>query len=192
VPDYRRAFAPGGTFFFTLVTENRQPLFAHEQNRAILRQAIIATQTTRPFILVAIALLHEHLHLILTLPDNDADFSMRLASIKAQFTRGYLDAGGAEQQRTDSRVAHRNRGVWQRRFWEHTIRDPDDLQNHVDYTHFNPVKHGLVTCPHAWPHSSFHRHVDQNLYDRNWQCACGGAHPIPPDFRVLAGVEMDL
>jgi putative transposase len=191
MPDYRRAFVPGGTFFFTLVTENRSPLFRNQRNRTLLHQAITSCRESRPFGLLAIVLLSDHLHLMLALPDGDADFSTRLASIKAQFTRAYLDAGGTEQARSDSRVRHRNRGVWQRRFWEHVIRDETDLNHHLDYIHYNPVKHGVASCPHAWPHSSFHRFVEQAGYDHDWLCACDGRIPVAPDFSDLTGAEMD-
>jgi putative transposase len=191
MPDYRRAFVPGGTFFFTLVTENRQPLFRDEANRVRLHNAISSVGLARPFALLAIVLLYDHLHLLLTLPPGDADFSTRLASIKAQFTRAYLAAGGPEQPRSGSRLAHRNRGVWQRRFWEHSVHDELDLERHVEYMHYNPVKHGLVSCPHLWAHSSFAKFVNRGAYDQDWLCTCDGRTPSVPDFSGLAGVELD-
>lgn len=191
MPEYRRAFVPGGTFFFTLVTENRRPLFRDELNRKLLHDAIASARATRPFSLTAIVLLHDHLHLLITLPDGEADFSTRLSSIKATFTRAYLSAGGREAPRSASRVARRNRGVWQRRFWEHAIRDEDDLNHHLDYIHYNPVKHGVASCPHAWPHTSFHRWVEQGGYENEWLCACDSRRPIVPDFSDLASAEMD-
>jgi putative transposase len=187
MPEYRRAYVPGGTFFFTLVTENRAPLFRDAGNRALLHAAIAACRVARPFVLVAIVLLPDHLHFVLTLPDEDADFSTRIASIKAQFTRSYLDEGGFEQVRSDSRISRRNRGVWQRRFWEHAIRDESDLNHHLDYIHYNPFKHGLASCPHAWSASSFGRFVSLNMYEHDWLCSCDGRHPAIPDFTALAG-----
>jgi putative transposase len=127
----------------------------------------------------------------MALPDGDSDFSTRLASMKAQFTHAYLAAGGAEQRRTGSRIGHRSRGVWQRRFWEHAIRDDVDFNHHLDYIHYNPVKHRLATCPHAWPHSTFGRWVRRGGYASDWLCTCAGKTPCIPDFSTLAGAEMD-
>jgi putative transposase len=149
MPNYRRAIQPGGTFFLTLVTERRAPLFATDNARALLRSSITNCQKFHPFLLLAIVLLHDHLHLLITLPDGDSDFSRRITSIKSTFTRSFLAAGGTEQSRSRSRLRQRTRGIWQRRFWEHTIRDEDDRIRHLDYIHYNPVKHQYVDCPHA-------------------------------------------
>jgi putative transposase len=174
VPNYRRAFQPGGTFFLTLVTERRAPLFATDDARAMLRNAIENCRKLHPFVLHAIVLLHDHLHLLITLPAGDSDFSRRITSIKSAFTRSCLAAGHHEQPRSRSRLRQRSRGVWQRRFWEHTIRDENDRIRHLDYIHFNPVKHEYVDCPHAWPHSSFHQFVIQQQYEPDWCCQCDG------------------
>jgi putative transposase len=179
MPEYRRAFRPGGSFFFTLVTEGREPIFQLEWCREILREAIAQCRENRPFVIDAIVLLLDHLHLMLTLPEDDADFSTRLAAIKAIFTRQYIARGGAEHHRSTSRIQHRNRGVWQRRFWEHMILDEEDFGRH------------LVACPHAWAHSTFDRWVKRNVYEPNWICTCEGRKPILPRFESLAGVEMD-
>jgi putative transposase len=183
MPNYVRAFQPGGTFFITLVTEGRVPIFAEESARAMLHVAFERCRLLHSFVLDAIVLLPDHLHFLVTLPEDDADFSVRIANIKANFTRRYLEANGAEQARSVSRLRQRARGVWQRRFWEHTIRDPTDLLHHFDYLHYNPVKHNYARCPHAWPHSSFHRFVAEKRYDRNWCCQCGG--------RTVARMEFD-
>ncbi len=190
MPCYRRAHIPGGTFFFTLVTECRVPLFQDEAIRQLLSSAIAECGRRHPFVLDAIVLLPDHLHLLMTLPPEVADFSIRIASMKAIFTRKFRAAGGREQARTTSRIRKRRRGVWQRWFWEHAIRDDEDLNHHLDYIHYNPVKHGLVKCPHAWPHSTFNRHVAQGAYSSDWLCCC--QHPIrPPDFRRLALDRME-
>jgi putative transposase len=186
MPNYRRAFRRGGTFFLTLVTEGRSPIFLVENARLMLRDAIERCRTLRPFSLNAIVLLPEHLHILITLPENDADFSRRVASIKSHFTRSYLAGGGVEQARSSSRHRQGARGVWQRRFWEHTITDGDDLRRHYDYVHYNPVKHKHVTCPHAWPHSSFHRFVAENRYERNWSCQCDGPVVAPMELDAIA------
>jgi putative transposase len=135
-------------------------------------------------------LLPDHLHLVITLPPGDAAFSKRIAAIKARFTRAYLAGGVAETSQSASRDRQGYRGVWQKRFWEHLIRDEDDLAACCDYIHYNPVKHGHVRCPHAWPWSTFHRHVRHNNYPADWLCACDPTRsPQPP--RDLPGAEMD-
>lgn len=159
MPYFRRVFVPGGTYFFTLVTERRAPLFADATARRLLHEAIAECGYRYPFALDAIVLLHDHLHLLMTLPPADADYPTRVSFIKAAFTRSHLAGGGVEQPRSSARVRKRRRGVWQRWYWEHRIRDGRDRHCHLDYIHYNPVKHGYVTCPHAWPFSSFARHV---------------------------------
>jgi putative transposase len=174
MPNYRRAFQPGGTFFLTLVTERRAPIFAANDARSMLRDAIDRCRIFHAFEFDAIVLLHDHLHLLMTLPIGDADFSRRITHFKSTFTRSFLAAGAGEQPRSPSRLRQRSRGVWQRRFWEHTIRDESDLLRHLDYIHYNPVKHGYVACPHSWPHSSFHRLLGERYYERDWCCQCDG------------------
>jgi len=174
MPNYRRAIQPGGTFFPTLVTEGRAPIFAAQGARRMLHDAINRCREFHPFELGGIVLLHDHLHLLITLPDGDYDFSRRITFIKSALTRSFLASGGGEQPRSASRLRQRARGVWQRRFWEHTIRDEGDRVRHLDYIHYNPVKHRYVDCPHAWPHSSFHRFVAQRRYERDWCCRCEG------------------
>jgi putative transposase len=146
-----------------------------------------------PFVLDAIVLLADHLHLLMTLPPSDADYPLRLANLKSGFTRAYLAAGGHEQTRSASRLRQRTRGVWLKRYWEHTIRDAKDLENHFNYICYNPVKHGVASCPHAWPHSSFHRLVAEKRYRADWCCRCardGGPLspplPEPPEFEAIA------
>jgi len=191
MPDYRRVFRPGGTFFFTVVTEDRAPIFEDSTARKFLHNAIAECKTARPFDLTAIVLLPDHLHAIWTLPEEDGDFSSRWAAIKARFTRDWLDYGGNERPRTPSRLEHRNRGVWQRRFWEHAIRDETDLENHLNYIHYNPIKHGLASCAHEWPHSLFPKWVKSDVYDPNWQCVCEGRISKAPNFHSLEGLQME-
>ena len=193
MPYYRRLRRAGGTYFLTVVTENRAPIFAAEAARAMLRAAIDRCRALHPFSLDAIVLLPDHLHLLVTLPPGDDDYPLRLANLKSGFTRAYLAAGGIEQDRSASRVRQRARGVWLKRFWEHTIRDGEDLNNHYDYICYNPVKHGLASCPHAWPHSSFHRLVGERRYRPDWCCRCERPHlgraaatPEPPAFEAIA------
>jgi len=191
MPNYRRAYRPGGTFFFTLVTEDRAPLFAGERGRSILHDALENCLASRPFELVAVVLLLDHLHAMWTLPIDDADFSSRWSMIKSQFTRNWLADGGDERAISESRKKNRRRGVWQPRFYEHLIRDQDDFNRHLDYIHFNPVKHGLAACPHSWTHSSFGKWVRQGDYARDWGCSCNGRSQEALDFGWAdeAGIE---
>jgi len=176
MPDFRRFFAPGGTFFFTLVTYDRRPIFRAETPRALLRSAMLAQRQRRPFEMPGIVLLPEHLHCLWTLPSGDADFSTRWRKIKEDFTRSFLAAGGAEYSVSVGQRRKGLCGVWQQRFWEHTIRDEDDFGQCLDYVHYNPVKHGYVRCAHDWPWSSFHDWVRRGVYAPDWCCFCR-----PPD-----------
>lgn len=186
MPDYRRAFVPGGTFFFTVVSDRRVPIFNRPLARSLLRAAMDQTARRWPFDVRAMVLLPDHLHAIWTLPEGDVDFSRRWAYLKKTFTQTWLSHGGTEQWCSHSRQKNRRRGVWQRRFWEHALRDECDFAQHCHYIHYNPVKHGLATCPHAWPYSSFHRFVRAGIYDQDWQCVCGGQTIRAMSFAELA------
>lgn len=180
--EYRRAFEPGGIFFFTLVTHQRRGFLCEPTARQCLRRAFEIVQSKYPFEIVGIALLPEHLHCLWQLPENDGDFSTRWRYIKGEFTRRWLVKDGQEGTVGTSRQRHRERGVWQRRFWEHVIRDEKDMIRHLDYIHYNPVKHGLVQCPHQWEYSSLDKWVRKKCYDADWQCCCAGRSPVPPVF----------
>ena len=149
--------------------------------RAALRHAVNDVRQTHPFDIDAWVLLPDHLHCIWTLPDGDRDFSKRWGLIKAGVTKQMGDSlvGGAhptslshvpvgDAHPTDSRIKKREGAIWQRRFWEHRIRDDDDMRRHVEYIHYNPVKHGLVKSPFDWEHSSFHMYVKEGLYNKVW------------------------
>ena len=160
---YRRNFVPGGTYFFTVnLAERRQRLLTDHID--LLRAAFRYTLARHPFTLEAIVVLPEHLHAIWTLPADDADFALRWRLIKTHFSRPLL----ADERRSDSRVGKAERGIWQRRFWEHTLRDERGYEKHVDYIHFNPVKHGHVEQVADWPYSSFHRYLRLGLYPLDW------------------------
>ncbi|EPZ15061.1 hypothetical protein M622_16995 [Thauera terpenica 58Eu] len=161
---YRRDRSPGATWFFTLVTWRRRPLFADPANVARLRAAFAHTRTVAPYRIDALVLLPDHLHCIWTLPDGDADFSTRWNRIKGSFTRS-LPPAAKSLRGSPSR---RERCVWQRRFWEHRIRDDVDFARHCDYIHWNPVRHGLATRPDEWPYSSFARFVQAGIYPADW------------------------
>lgn len=188
--DSRRSYQPGGIFFFTIVTDNRRPLFALSDNIDRLRAAIRIVQDERPFDFIAGVTLPEHHHFIWTMPPNDADYSWRIGRMKAQFSRILNETGAASNPTRVSRRSRHESDVWQRRFWEHTIDGERDFENHFNYLHFNPVKHGLVACPHQWKASSFAHWVKRNVYEPDWCCACNGRKlqlPYPDDFGASCG-----
>jgi putative transposase len=168
--DYRRWRVSGGTYFFTLVTANRLPILTTDVGRKLLRNAIDHVQAERPFQIEAMVLLPDHLHAVWQLPRNDADYSQRWSSIKERFTREWIKSGGVEAATSASRAAHRERGVWQRRFWEHTCRDETDIERALDYIHWNPCKHGLVRRVVDYPWSTFSRYVTAGHYPSDWGC----------------------
>ncbi len=185
MPRFVRAFVPGGTFFFTIVTHRRRPLFHDARARRLLREALRQARRRRPFETVAGVVLPDHLHCIWTLPDGDADFSTRWRQIKGGFTRAWLDSGGSEGFAPAGQRRKKGRGVWQRRFWEHTIRDREALRRYAEYIFYNPVKHGHARCPHAWPWSTFADAVARGWYDRTWACSCQGGQATAPDFSAI-------
>jgi putative transposase len=160
---YRRNFVPGGTFFFTVALEDRRARllvdFIH-----VLRMAFRETRRRHPFAIDAIVVLPDHLHTIWTLPEDDTDYATRWRLIKSGFSHRLP----VREPISDSRRARGERGIWQRRYWEHTIRDDRDCETHFDYIHFNPVKHGYVDNAADWPHSSFRRMVQLGLYPEAW------------------------
>jgi putative transposase len=163
MPNYRRAFVPGGCWFFTVnLLERRQTLLV--DHIATLREAVAKTRQSQPYRIDAFVVLPDHLHAIWTLPPGDADFSTRWRLIKSRFAR----ALPKHERLSSVRVARNERGIWQRRFWEHLIRDEADYARHVEYCYINPVKHGLVTKVRDWPHSSFHRDVRAGIVAEDW------------------------
>jgi putative transposase len=158
---YRRNFVPGGTFFFTVTLADRRSSVLIE-HVAALRAAFRAARSERPFAIDAIVVLPDHLHAIMTLPPDDSDFSGRWRRIKSLFTRR-IAVQDQTLRREDGEYA-----VWQPRFWEHTVRNETDFARHVDYIHYNPAKHGLVTCVRDWRYSSFHQYVRRGLLPADW------------------------
>ena len=146
MPNWRRAVVPGGTFFFTVVTDQRRPVFTTPNARTILGNVIRECQQTHPFEIRALVLLPDHLHAIWCMPSGDANYSGRWQWIKTQFTQRWLAAGGTECAVTDGRKNDGRRGVWQPKFWEHTIEEEDDFQNHFDYIHYNPENMATSTA----------------------------------------------
>jgi putative transposase len=164
MPNYRRAFIPGGTWFFTvnLLERKNNDLLVREID--LLRATVRAVRNRHPFQIDAWVVLPEHMHAVWTLPPGDADFSKRWRLIKS----GFSWALPKTEYRTNVRKTAGERGIWQRHFWEHCIRDEADFERHVDYVHVNPVKHGLVCRVIDWPCSSFHRYVEEGVYPTDW------------------------
>ncbi len=173
MPEYRRAWMPGGTFFFTLVTWQRNAVLCDDPVRCALREAINRVRVNRPFHIDAWVLLPDHLHCIWTLPDGDADFATRWRLIKSITTNRSSGSARVDTQDT-SRHKRKEQYLWQRRYWEHRIRDADDFARHCDYIHYNPVKHGLCAAVNQWPYSTFHHFVKHGIYVPDW----GGDMPV--------------
>ncbi|MCG8367275.1 MAG: transposase [Pseudanabaenales cyanobacterium] len=163
---YRRAATPGAAYFFTVVAYNRQQLFKTPDTVQLLRKAFHTVKQRHAFTIDAIVILPNHLHCLWTLPPDDADFSTRWRLIKSFFSRHCPEHH--KHQRSLSRLNKSEQAIWQRRFWEHQIRDKQDFERHVDYIHYNPVSHQLVKAPRDWPYSSFHRYVAQGFYPEDW------------------------
>jgi putative transposase len=164
--EYRRAHAPGASWFFTVNLAERQGNRLLVERIEELRNAFRHVRKSHPYQIDAVVVLPDHLHTIWTLPPGDTDFSMRWNLLKGHFSRA-IEKG---ERISASRALRRERGLWQRRFWEHLLRDQDDFNRHVDYIHWNPVKHGWAKQALDWPHSSFHAYVSRGLYPANWGC----------------------
>ena len=154
MPNYRCVRVPGGTYFFTVVTYQRCPVLTSGPTRKALCTAIDAVRKAHPFQAEAWVSLPDHLHCLWRLPEGDADYSIRWAKIK-RLTRHVLGFRPAEK-------------LWQPRYWEHLIRDDSDYERHIDYVHWNPVKHGMAKTAAAWPYSTIHRFIESGAYSRDW------------------------
>jgi len=170
---YRRAKVPGGVYFFTVTLANRRARYLIEHIDH-LRNSYRAVRQVLPFETLAVCVLPEHLHAVWRLPADDSDYSSRWQRIKAQFSKSlpFTDARSASKRRKGEK------GIWQRRFWEHLIRDERDLQRHIDYVHYNPVKHGLVGRVVDWPYSSFHREVRRGVLTVEWAGGVARDDPV--------------
>ena len=164
MPEYRRIKTPGATFFFTVNCVRRGGNRMLVDHVDLLREIVGDVKKGHPFDIDAMVVLPEHLHCIWTLPAGDAEYGIRWGLIKAGFSRALPSMEG----RSESREKRGERGIWQRRYWEHMIRDERDFERHVDYIHWNPVKHGWVERVVDWPYSSFHRYVRQEIVPSNW------------------------
>ncbi|MEW5786941.1 MAG: transposase [Pseudomonadota bacterium] len=172
--NYRRPHAAGATWFFTVALAERRGTQLLVEHVAELHTAIRTVMARHPFQVDAMVVLPEHLHCLWTLPPEDGHFATRWSLIKANFSR----ALPVDETRSASRLQRGERGIWQRRFWEHLIRDETDFARHVDYIHWNPVKHGHVSRAGDWPYSSFHRYVREGKLPADW----GGTGETGGDF----------
>jgi putative transposase len=161
--NYRRNFIAGGSFFFTVNLNDRRSSLLVEKID-LLRQAFRNVKNKLPYDIAAMVVLPDHLHCIWTLPPDDSDYPIRWKMIKALFSRGLPKI----EIRSQGRQSKGERGIWQRRYWEHTLRDENDWQRHVDYIHYNPVKHGHIARVAEWPFSTFHRYVKNGIYQIEW------------------------
>ena len=166
MPNYRRAFVAGGTWFFTVNLLQRRGSNLMVREIELLRRVVQQVRQKHPFHIDAWVVLPEHLHCVLTLPPGDSDFSLRWRLIKTAFSR----ALPREERISATRQKYGERGIWQRHYWEHLISDELDFQRHVDYVHVNPLKHGLVKRVRDWPYSTFHQNVEKGIYPLDW---CG-------------------
>ena len=173
MPDYRRNRVPGGTFFFTVnLLDRRSNLLVRHIDA--LRDAVRRVRTRAPFRVDAWVVLPDHMHCLWSLPEGDADFPGRWRAIKIAFAKSLP----ACEPRSAAMTSRGERGIWQRRYWEHTLRDERDFTRHADYIHFNPVKHGHVRRVLDWPHSSFHRMVRLGIYPADWGGTAVASHEL--------------
>ncbi len=170
MPDYRRNRVPGGTYFFTVNLLERNRSFLTD-NIELLRSSVRTVRRAKPFHIDAWVVLPDHMHCIWTLPEGDADYASRWKAIKIAFSKALPHT----ESLSTVRLAKGERGIWQRRYWEHTIRDERDYAAHMDYVHINPLKHGHVARLTDWPYSSFHRLVLAGVYAADW---AGGGDEI--------------
>lgn len=165
---YRRANTQGGSYFFTVVSYRRQAVLCDEHIRHALRKAIQETRLKYPFSIDAWVLMPDHLHCIWRLPEGDGDYSKRWSLIKRSVSITCADSYKKQKWLNGSKKKHRESTLWQRRFWEHQLRDQQDFNRHLDYIHYNPVKHGLCERADAWPYSTLHRYIKNGSYPQDW------------------------
>ena len=163
MPNYRRYRVSGGCYFFTVNLLERENTLLVDRI-GLLRESVRVCKRKRPFHIDAWVVLPEHMHCIWTLPEGDDDFANRWKMIKTHFSKEVP----VNERRSKTRLLRGERGIWQRRYWEHLIRDDRDYKNHMDYLHFNPVKHGWVKNVTEWPYSSFHRYLKRGVYSVDW------------------------
>jgi putative transposase len=168
--NYRRAYIPGGTYFFTVVTYKRKPILCSPSAIQRLKDSFNYTKEKHPFSIEGLVILPDHIHCIWQLPEKDSDFSKRWNMIKRHFSLGM----------TKDTNHRREKNIWQRRFWEHAVRDEKDFQRCLDYIYYNPVKHGYVQKPLDWIYSTFKRDVAKGFYSKDW-----GSNEEPHNIKTI-------
>ncbi len=168
MPDYRRVFIKGGTYFLTLVTYKRQRIFADSLARTIFFEAVKHVQKYHPFEIKAYCILPDHIHLLMALSDQEVDYPIRVNLIKGRFSKLFIKQFGVTIPRNTSQIKNRELTIWQRRYWEHHIRDEEDFEHFFDYIHYNPIKHGEVEDLIDWKDSSFLDYVAKGYYEKSW------------------------
>ena len=168
MPKYIRSYKKGAFYFFTLISYNRRKIFCEEDFLVVFKNSIRLVQQQYPFEIIAWVQLPDHIHCIWQMPENDADYSMRWSQIKRLTTQACPHYHLTTDELNLSEVKRNERGIWQRRFLEHQIRNESDFIKHMDYIHYNPIKHGLVERVTDWEYSSFHRCVRQGFYSEDW------------------------
>ncbi len=172
MPDYRRAWHPGGTYFFTVNLLQRHGNDLLVRHVDVLREVVRSVRLRHPFVMHGWVVLPDHIHCVIELPDGDADFATRWRLIKMGFSKTLPRT----ERISTVRAARGERGIWQRRYWEHLIRDERDFRAHMDYVHINPVKHGLIARVCDWPYSTFHHLAERGVYPADW---AGGEGDLP-------------
>jgi len=152
--EYRRLYQPGGSYFFTVVTHQRIRILSRPDHVIRLKSAFDKIMKKRPFIMEAFVFLPDHIHCIWRLPPGGSDYSTRWRLLKGYFSVGIDKPANNRGERI----------IWQRRFWEHLLRDEEDWSKHMDHIHHNAVKHGYVRSPEHWSHSSFGEMLKEGLY----------------------------
>ena len=172
MPEYRRANILGAMYFFTVVTHRRRRILTEDMSRSLLRMAFRKIQQKYPFTIEGIVILPDHLHTLWRLPEGNSRFSLRWRLIKSDYASEYIKITPGLSGLSDSRQKKGERVVWQRRYWEHLIRDDGDFERHLDTIHYNPIKHGYVQSPHDWEWSSLHRYVERGWNETDWGDTC--------------------
>ena len=170
MPNYRHLTSKGSTWFFTIVTYQRRTFLCDKEVRMALRNAIKKVQTKYPLKIEAWVLLPDHFHCIWTLPDQDSNFPLRIRLLKRYVTQSCSSFLHRDRLSTPSRRRRKESTIWQKRYWEHLLQSERDFKNHMDYIHYNPVKHGFVQSPIKWPYSTIHRLTKEGVYSENWAC----------------------
>lgn len=164
MPDYRRAWHAGGTYFYTVNLLQRQQNDLLVRRIDVLRYMVRIIRKSHPFRIHGWVVLPDHLHCVIELPPDDVDFALSWRLIKMGFSKALPKV----ERLSSVRAKRGERGIWQRRYWEHLIRDEADYRAHMDYVHINPVKHGLVGRVADWPYSTFHRLKEEGVYPADW------------------------